>query len=106
MASYEESRTFAVGPERVRAAVEQAAAGLGWTVQGTGDGALTVKEKFSLMSFSWPATLTVDVKGAGATTEVSVKASNFGFGPIQVRAMKVRVEKLLSALDVAAAGAG
>ena len=100
MATHLGSRQFQGDEARVRAAVQAAASGLGYPVADTIQNPLVLKEKFALLSFSWPATLTVELKSEGGPTQVSAQSKNFGFGPIQKKEMRSRVEKFLEEVAV------
>ena len=93
MAMHQESRQFQGDEARVGAAVRAAALELGYPAGESTGNALVLKEKFALLSFNRPATLTVELKSDAEATEVSAQAKNFGFGPIQKNAMRSRVEK-------------
>jgi hypothetical protein len=107
MSKYSESFAVAASVDQLAQQVPQLAAGAGWRVAnqvaGPGTAQIFVKQPFKLLSFTWPVTVEVRATGDGQGSNVELRGSNFGFGPIQTAKVRTEVQGLRAAIESGAA---
>jgi hypothetical protein len=107
MSKYSESFAVAAGPGELGQQIPQLAARAGWRVAnqviGPDSAQVSVKQPFKLLSFTWPVSVEVRATGNGQGSNVELRGSNFGFGPIQTAKVRTEVQGLRAAIE---SGAG
>ncbi|MEP6742944.1 MAG: hypothetical protein ABJB61_10640 [bacterium] len=100
MSRHEDNFQLSLPPEEAKNLCGQAITSLGWPIVDLGYGWST-SESFNL-GFTWPVSMQVVINyGDAGMSRLTIKASNFGFGPIQsshvkgkVRTLRQRIEQM------------
>lgn len=103
MSKYSDEFVIEFAAELVMAACCEVAANLGWRVMEQSDLRLVCKEVASqVSSFTSPAKIEIMcVPSTNSSTQVSLKCSNFGYGPIQSGHVKGQVGNIRNRIMVA-----
>ena len=93
--------TIAYPIDTVVMACQEAVAQLGWRVIKQSPYNITCKENSpQITSFTWPAQIEVSWSGTGGKTNLSLKGSIFGMGPIQSNHLKGQMGNLQNRIDL------
>jgi hypothetical protein len=92
------SEQIAVGgsADEAKQACRDAITGLGWKSEEEG-GAIVAKPGMS--ATAWPSKLTIGVTDAGGSATVNIDGSIYGFGPVQKKHLKKRMEEFRAAVE-------
>jgi hypothetical protein len=92
-------REYPIGVEELLEMIRMAGMQFGYNPKPRIGNTVRLGQSFSLLSFTYPATITVSASATGQGTRAEFLVTNFGWGPIQSRHVNAQLERLLSALE-------
>jgi hypothetical protein len=105
MSKHREEFVVSQPPETVAAFCRESIEAMAWRCLEQSESRIVCKEPFQFISFHWPAKIEVLLTLADdAATNTELRGSIFGFGPIQSRHLKGRMQELHDQIESRAAG--
>ncbi len=100
MSTFSDSLTISIALHEAANVVRQAMIDARLDVQTDTGALIEGREQTTVVSFTWPATISVQLLERGTSTVVQICGKNFGFGPVQSSYVTSRVGGVRNAILV------